>query len=50
MKQATICPFCKKDFPLTKNICACGAYRVEEETINLPLKRQPYMRLKNEKE
>ena len=46
MKQAIICPFCKRDLPLDKNLCQCGAYRVTEETHHLPLIAQPYYKEK----
>jgi hypothetical protein len=34
------CPFCGK---IMENICMCGAYRVTDETHDLPLKKQSYM-------
>jgi hypothetical protein len=35
MKQAKVCPFCKRKFPLSKQLCECGAYRVTEDNYNL---------------
>lgn len=40
--KTEICPFCKKPLPTEQNLCLCGAYRVTEETYDLPLKEQPY--------
>lgn len=38
MKKIEICPFCNKDLPLSKSICACGAYRVNDENYNKSFK------------
>lgn len=35
----TKCPYCKR---MMENICMCGAYKVSEESHNLPLKKQLY--------
>ena len=35
------CPYCNRNIE-NKNICLCGAYRVTEESHDLPLKEQPY--------
>jgi len=41
-KKRRLCPFCKK---IMGYICKCGSYQVIEDTYDLPLKEQPYMKV-----
>jgi predicted amidophosphoribosyltransferase len=38
MKQSKICPNCGKDFPLNKQLCSCGSYRVTEDNYQCSYK------------